>query len=140
MTTLTNQNILHFGVCVPVACTNLELAQILEIALNSNNEMENDYTALAAEQESNLLNATILYAKTLSLRHKFFESWAVVLFICVFVLHVLAAVVCTILDKNVPYMPKGLEAFSWRNKWSDLVNCDVTEGHEHDLTVVHGIK
>lgn len=122
---------------MPVACYDLELAQILETALNSN-EMDNDYSTLA-EQESDLLNATVLYSKTLTLRNKFFDSWPVILFFCVVVLHVLAAVVCTILDKNVPYMPRGLEAFSWRTKWSDLVNCDV-EVHEHDLTVIHGIK
>lgn len=131
------KNILHFGVCVPIVCSNLELAQITETALNSN-EVDNKNSAFA-EQEANLLNATVLYSRTLILRHKFFESWPFVLFMCVVLLHILVAVVCSILDKNVLYMPRGLEAFSWRNRWSDLVNCNPQE-HEHNLMVVHGIK
>lgn len=96
--------------------------------------MENDY-----EPESQLLNATVLFSKTLVLRHKFFETWPVMIFICIVTYHVMAAVICTILDKNVPYMPNGFKAFSWRTRWSDLINCDVEE-HDHDLRVIHGIK
>uniref|UniRef100_A0A336MFI4 CSON000340 protein n=1 Tax=Culicoides sonorensis TaxID=179676 RepID=A0A336MFI4_CULSO len=131
------KNILHFGVCVPVVCNDHELAQLLDTALNIA-EIENNSSSFA-EQESNLLNATVLYSKTLTLRHNFFNNSPVIILICVFVTHIIAAIVCTILDKNVTYMPKTLKAFSWRNKWSDLVNCDTKE-HDHDLRVVHGIK
>lgn len=98
-----------------------------------------DYDIFTNNQSSNvdLLNATVLYTKSLTLRDDFFENPFCIILICIFAIHLLMTSISTYIDGKVAYIPPVFRAFSLKRHWSALTQDEV---EDNELRSIHGIK
>lgn len=84
-----------------------------------------------------ILNATVLYTKSLTLRDNFFENYFFIFLICILVVHLLIASTSTYIDGKVAYIPPVFRAFSLKRQWNALTKDEV---EDNKLRSIHGIK